>query len=48
MEIVTTSERPDLNGSAMAPLRAGWPTFVLHDPVSNTHRRSVERVLPTL
>ncbi|MFB9904163.1 Long-chain-fatty-acid--CoA ligase [Allokutzneria oryzae] len=44
--VVTTSERPDLTGSALAPLRDGWPTFVLHDPVSNTHRRAVAEYFP--
>ncbi|MEY9876726.1 GNAT superfamily N-acetyltransferase [Streptacidiphilus sp. MAP12-33] len=40
-EIVTTASRPDLHRQARAALRGGWPTFVLHDPVSNDHRDQV-------
>ncbi|MEO6082535.1 MAG: Long-chain-fatty-acid--CoA ligase [Umezawaea sp.] len=46
MEVITTSDRPDLKGGAMAPLYAGWPTFIRHDPVSRTHRHAVESYFP--
>lgn len=46
MEIVTTGDRPDLTGEALAPLRDGWPEFVLHDPVSNACREAVARYFP--
>jgi GNAT superfamily N-acetyltransferase len=37
LEIVTTSERPDLEEQSSAALLPGWPEFVLHDPVSSEH-----------
>ncbi|WP_370971514.1 hypothetical protein [Amycolatopsis sp. cg9] len=46
MKIVTTGERPDLKGDGMAPLRLGWPPFVLRDPISGTHRDAVQRYFP--
>lgn len=46
MEIVTTGDRPDLTGEAMAPLRDGWPEFVLHDRVSNACREPVAKYFP--
>ncbi|SER84190.1 hypothetical protein SAMN05216188_11690 [Lentzea xinjiangensis] len=46
MKIVTNGDRPDLQGSAQAPLRTGWPAFVLRDPVSNDHRAAVARYFP--
>jgi len=45
-KIITNSDRPDLQGSAQAPLRDGWPAFVLRDPVSNSHRDAVARYFP--
>ncbi len=33
MEIVTTSDRPDLEDEAAAGFRERWPEFVFHDPV---------------
>ncbi|MFD4762756.1 hypothetical protein ACFWOJ_29015 [Streptomyces sp. NPDC058439] len=47
MQIVTSSERPDLKDRAQAALRGGWPTFVLHDPLSNTYRHRVETYFAT-
>ncbi|NUT50806.1 MAG: hypothetical protein HOV94_26380 [Saccharothrix sp.] len=46
MKIVTNAERPDLQGSAQAHLRDGWPGFVLRDPVSNEHRAAVAEYFP--
>jgi GNAT superfamily N-acetyltransferase len=43
VQIVTTSSRLDLTGDAMAPLRKVWPTFALHDPISNQYRDAFER-----
>jgi len=33
MQIITTSERPDLDEQSQAALLAGWLEFVLHDRV---------------
>ncbi len=41
MTIATSNERPDLQEQARTALRGGWPTFVLHDPLSNAHRERV-------
>ncbi|MEV6606067.1 GNAT family N-acetyltransferase [Kutzneria sp. NPDC051319] len=46
MQIVTTRDRLDLTGDAMAPLRAAWPTFALHDPVSIEYRDAFEACFP--
>jgi hypothetical protein len=46
MEIVTTSDHPDLDARSAASLRAGWPRFVLHDAVSNEHRDAVRKYFP--
>lgn len=45
-EIVTTSERPDLEDQAKAELRGGWPDFVLRDPLSNIYRERVRSYFP--
>jgi hypothetical protein len=42
-EVVSTCERLDLKSRGMAALRGDWPTFVLHQPVSNLDRDSVAR-----
>ncbi|MFD9700525.1 Long-chain-fatty-acid--CoA ligase [Lentzea sp. NPDC059081] len=46
MEIVPNGERPDLQGSAQAPLRDGWPAFVLRAPVSARCRDAVAAYFP--
>lgn len=46
-EIVTTGEHPDLHEQAKAALRGGWPTFVLHDPISNNYRHQAGSYFPT-
>jgi hypothetical protein len=46
LEIVTTSDRPDLEGEARAALRQNWPEFIFHDPVSNEHIGRVEQCFP--
>jgi len=35
MEIVTTSDRPDLDGQSKAALLPVWPEFIFHDPVGS-------------
>lgn len=34
LQVVTTSERPDLDEQGKAALLPGWPEFIFHDPVS--------------
>ena len=34
-EIVTTSDRPDLDAQGRAALLPGWPEFIFHNPVSS-------------
>ena len=46
LEIVTTSERPDLEDEARAAFRQNWPEFIFHDPVSNEHNGRVEQYFP--
>jgi phage terminase small subunit len=42
IEIVTTTERPDLDGEANAAFRSVWPEFIFHDPVAREHMDRVE------
>jgi GNAT superfamily N-acetyltransferase len=35
MEIVTTSDRPELEEQSQAALLPGWPEFIFHDPVGS-------------
>ncbi|MBY8847522.1 Long-chain-fatty-acid--CoA ligase [Saccharothrix longispora] len=48
MELLTTADHPDLRRAAAPALRSGWPEFVLHDEVSNTHRAAVAARFPYL
>jgi GNAT superfamily N-acetyltransferase len=34
-EIVTTSDRPDLEEQSKAAVLPGWPEFIFHDPISS-------------
>ena len=43
VQIVTTSDRPDLSTAAMS---GEWPLFVLKDPISNQYRETVQRYFP--
>jgi GNAT superfamily N-acetyltransferase len=43
IEVVTTSERPDLEDETRAALRSVWPEFIFHDPVATIHIDRVER-----
>lgn len=42
IEVITSSERPDLDGQARAAFRGEWPEFIFHDPVSAAHIGRVE------
>ena len=46
LEIVTTSERPDLEDEVSAAFRQNWPEFIFHDPVSREHIGRVETYFP--
>ncbi|GGN01727.1 hypothetical protein GCM10011609_45470 [Lentzea pudingi] len=46
MKIVSNSSRPDLQGPAQAPLRDGWPGFVLRGRIPATHRDAVAEYFP--
>jgi GNAT superfamily N-acetyltransferase len=45
-EIVTSTDRRDLEDEARAAFRGGWPEFIFHDPVSNAHVERVEAYFP--
>jgi GNAT superfamily N-acetyltransferase len=46
LQIVTSSERHDLDDEAEAAFRPGWPEFIFHDPVSSEHIGKVETYFP--
>jgi GNAT superfamily N-acetyltransferase len=46
LEIVTTSERPDLEDETRAAFRQNWPEFIFHDPVSREYIGRVEEYFP--
>ncbi|HVB54564.1 MAG TPA: hypothetical protein VNF24_10310 [Candidatus Acidoferrales bacterium] len=46
--IVTTGERPDLDGQVRAAFRAVWPEFIFHDPASGEYLERVEAYFPHL
>ncbi len=46
LEIVTTSERHDLDEQARDALRTVWPEFIFHDPVASEHISRVETYFP--
>ena len=46
LEIVTTSDRPDLEDETRAAFRQNWPEFIFHDPVSREHIGRVESYFP--
>jgi hypothetical protein len=48
MEVVTTSERSDLEAEARAAFRVKWPEFIFHDPVSRRLVPRVEEYFPQL
>lgn len=46
LEIVTTSDRHDLDEQARDALRTVWPEFIFHDPVSGEYIGRVEAYFP--
>ena len=46
LEIVTTSDRTDLEDETRAAFRQNWPEFIFHDPVSREHIGRVESYFP--
>ena len=42
IEVITSGERPDLDGQARAAFRGEWPEFIFHGPVSAAHIGRVE------
>ena len=46
IEVVTTSERHDLEKDAEAAFRPTWPEFIFHDPVSDEYIKRVELYFP--
>lgn len=43
IEVVTTSQRPDLDDEARAAFRGMWPEFIFHDPVAREYTDRVEQ-----
>jgi hypothetical protein len=43
MDVVTTSDRPDLEDEARAGFRVRWPEFIFHDPISRSYVDRVEK-----
>jgi hypothetical protein len=46
MDVVTTSDRPDLDDEARAGFRVKWPEFIFHDPISRQYIERVEKYFP--
>jgi hypothetical protein len=46
LEIVTTSDRHDLDEQARDALRTVWPEFIFHDPVVDEYISRVETYFP--
>jgi hypothetical protein len=46
LEVVTTSERPDLEDETRTAFRQNWPEFIFHDPISNEYVGRVEQFFP--
>ena len=47
LTVVTTSDRPDLEGEAGAAFRPGWPEFIFHDPISREYIGRVGDYFPS-
>jgi hypothetical protein len=45
-QIVTTSERHDLDEQAEEAFRPGWPECIFHDPISSKYIGRVETYFP--
>jgi GNAT superfamily N-acetyltransferase len=48
LEVVTTSERHDLDDQARAAFRSVWPEFIFHDPVAAEYIGRVDEYFPRL
>lgn len=46
LEIVTTTDRPDLDEQARDSFHAVWPEFIFHDPISSEYIGRVETYFP--
>lgn len=46
LEVVTTSERHDLDDEARAAFRQEWPEFIFHDPLVREYIERVEAYFP--
>jgi GNAT superfamily N-acetyltransferase len=46
IDVVTSSERPDLDDQARAAFRSEWPEFIFHDPVATAHIGRVGEYFP--
>ncbi len=46
LQIVTASERHDLDEQAEAAFRPGWPEFIFHDPISSEYIGRVGTYFP--
>ena len=46
LEVVTTSERHDLDDEARAAFRQNWPEFIFHDPLVADYIERVESYFP--
>lgn len=46
MDVVTSSERPDLEDEAGAAFRVKWPEFIFHDPIAKQYLAQVAECFP--
>ena len=46
MDVVTSSERPDLEDEAGAAFRVKWPEFIFHDPIAKQYVAQVAERFP--
>lgn len=48
LEVVTVSQRPDLNNEAIAAFRERWPEFIFHDPIARQYMSRVSEYFADL
>jgi hypothetical protein len=46
MEIVTSSDRPDLETQANEVFRVKWPEFIFHDPIAAKYHQRTNEYFP--
>jgi hypothetical protein len=46
MDVVTSSERPDLEDEAGAAFKVKWPEFIFHDPIAKQYVAQIARCFP--